>query len=295
MSARVELWRRRRAITDAVRSLKSDRFARAGVSQSELAGLIDSTAGKKAMLATVAFNAPNLIDAQATQLRRHFRDDYVLLIADNSSDMARRREIHAVATSQGASYIPLPPNPFPAPSDSHGAALNWISRRVFRFSRSTYLGLLDHDIFPYAHVSYEQIVRDQGSYGHFQTAADGRYRFYWPGLMFFTNSFFRGRPNYLPRTLGIHYGDTGAGNWHHTYSGMALDQVRCMQLRDVWADRPDRDFVANDAPGHKIEAEFTTFDDSWVHLINGSNWAGISTVETKRASLQRFLADNERP
>ncbi len=120
--------------------------------------------------------------------------------------------------------------------------MNWVHRNILSRADTEYFGFLDHDVFPLRAVSYRDLIRQQRSYGTFQTAQ--RYRFYWPGLCFFATDYFRhGGANFLPVMFGETYGDTGAGNWSRHYRQLDVGTMRSFALRDVWAANPERPYV----------------------------------------------------
>lgn len=251
---------------------------------------VEACEGKEAMLLTVAFNKPELIELQAKSLQRYFRDPYQLIVADNSSDANVRQEVQSICRSVGATYISLPPNPARNGGDSHGLALNWVHRHVIEKAPASiaYVGLLDHDIFALRAVSYRDIIQAQRAYGHFQRWGD--YRIYWPGLHFFAVDYFSQGADFRPHSFGNLSADTGAGNWHHYYSNIDIDSLRCFTLEDAWAKDINRSFQKE--WGSKQEAAVTFFDRDWVHLVNGSNWAGVD-MESKMEWLQAFLDLND--
>lgn len=262
-------------------------------SETDVSGqILARTRGQDAILVTIAFNKPQLIELQIEMLCRHFRDSFSLVIADNSSDPAARGEIQALCERNGVFYVSLPPNPAATGSASHGLAMNWVYHRILSRAPTEYFGFLDHDIFPIRSVSYRDTIREQRSYGHFQTAKD--HLFYWPGLCFFSVDYFRPRgANFLPVMFGETYGDTGASNWLRHYRHLDVAAIRSFTLRDVWADHPERPYLKLDL-GHKerlshyVANAITLFDDDWVHLVNGSNWAAVD-MDRKLCQLGDYL------
>ena len=236
---------------------------------------------------TVAFNAPELIALQVEAVRQNVADSFVHVIVDNSSSLAAREEIRSVCAGLDVDYVSLPPSHATSGSQSHGLALNWAAANVLKRSRSDYFGFLDHDIFPFVSCSYRDVVAHQNSYGHFQRA--GVHRFYWPGLMFFNQRFLAlGAFDFQPRWLGRSYGDTGAGNWPSMYARFDDDGLSTMSIEDVHAHDPDRPYVKGTSTNFQSEA-LTVLDGSWVHLVNGSNWAENPHQSEKLAALESFL------
>lgn len=240
--------------------------------------IVKSSYGRKATLVTVAFNRSDLIELQGSTLNQHFKEPFIYVVADNSDEPHMRHEIEACALALGALYIALPPQPPVSPSMSHGLALNWVANNILKHCKSEYFGLLDHDIFLLRDASYSAILSAQGTYGHFQSA--GRYRYYWPGLMFFKpGALDPSKAKFQPRWFGNTYADTGAANWGKYYSKWQLSSLSVMRITDVQASSPN-DFFAKTGDFAEFAADaLTIFDDRWVHLINGSNWAKIDAPE----------------
>lgn len=247
--------------------------------------------GKQALLITVAFNRADLIQWQAELLNEHFLDAYHYVVADNSPVGPQRQAIRSVCDEMGATYIPLPPNPATGASLSHGLALNWVHRNVVEQADVDYVGYLDHDIFPIQDVSYRDITRSQRTFGHFQRA--GQFHFYWPGLFFFASDFFRkGTADFRPVRLKGIYIDTGGGNWGRYYSRLHPESLSCFKLEDVWAHDPTAGFDKKSTHQTLQESAFTLFDRNWVHLVNGSNWAGLDT-RAKTDHLRALLVETK--
>lgn len=260
-------------------NLMSRQYCRQQLGAEVVHDIVGQARLKDALLVTIAFNQPQLVELQLDMLNRHFQDSFLLVVADNSNNPSVRGTIKALCERADAHYVPLPPNPAPTGSLSHGLAMNWVHHRILRRTPTEYFGFLDHDVFPIHPVSYLDIIRQQGSYGHFQTAGD--HWFYWPGLCFFSRDYFQpGGANFLPVMFGEVYGDTGAGNWSRHYRQLDVASIRSFALRDVWADHPERPYVKlppkdADRLHHFVTHALTLFDDDWVHLVNGFNWAAV--------------------
>jgi hypothetical protein len=268
--------------------LRSRRYEGSGKDDIALRRIKDRSVGVQATLVTVAFNAPELVAIQIEALREQFADSFVHVIVDNSSRPDARRAIRALCARTDVEYVPLPPSHATSGSQSHGLALNWATANILRSSAADYAGFLDHDIFPFAPCSYGEVISRQGSYGHFQHTSNSH--FYWPGLMFFAPEFLAtGSYDFQPRWVGRHYGDTGAGNWPAFYARLDLDALRVMSIEDFHATDPSRPYVKHATPLAFQSEALTILDGSWVHLINGSNWAGDSRQDAKLVALRDFL------
>ena len=261
------------------------------IPSAEVDAAVAAAQAKDALLVTIAFNRPDLLELQAELLNQHFLDPYHLVVGDNSPSPDSRQEIRRVCEHLGVSYVPIPPNPSTDPSRSHGLALTWVHRNVLERADVAYFGYLDHDIFPIRDVSYRDVVAAQGAYGHFRRA--GRYLYYWPGLHFVANDYFaRGNADFRPTWFGDVYADTGASNWKRYYSKLETNDLACFELENVVADDVTRPFDERTAQHSLQEAAFTLFDRDWLHLVNGSNWAGLDT-DQKTAWLHAALSSTK--
>lgn len=291
--ARKALRRSRGAWSRGLVRLREPVFLRQDARSEEALRAVASADDKVALLVTVAFKRADLIEAQADLLRRFYDDSYTHVVVDNSPDGSWRDEIREVCKEAGSYYVPLPRNPAKKASYSHGFALNWAYRNIIREASVQYFGFLDHDIFPFRPVSYQEIVQLQGSIGHFQRSRE--YFFYWPGLVFFRKDFFSdGDVDFKPCTLGGVYLDTGGANWAAYYSRMSTSELDVFDIHDVWADEPSAKFDKRAATKTMQEAAFTILDERWVHLVNGSNWAGTD-MEGKTGRLWDFMATRLAP
>ena len=270
------------------RQVRASRFYRSGSEDSAVTQAISATRGKSALIVTVAFNRPDLIQWQGALLKKYFRDPYHYLVVDNSSSEESRSAISEACRAMGAGYLPLPPNPMREASQSHGVALNWVHRNVVERSAAGYIGYLDHDIFPIRDVSYRSVCESQGAYGFVQRASD--FSFFWPGLFFFSKDFFQsGSADFLPVEISDVYLDTGGGNWGMCHSQLVGGEARFIEHVNVWAAQPAMRFsIQSEEQWALQESAFTIFDHSWIHMVNGSNWAEVN-IDKKTLLLREIL------
>lgn len=107
---------------------------------------------KSIMFITIAFNNARVVEEQIMRLQSMCQDEFIHVIADNSTDAEARVKIERVCDKVGATYYPLPNNnPFNNTngSYSHGMALNYCWRNIIsNCSKLKAVMFLDHDIFP---------------------------------------------------------------------------------------------------------------------------------------------------
>src|ERR1043166_7342988 len=72
------------------------------------------------------YNNELLIQHQRRLLDKYLTDRFVLVIADNSPDPAKRELIKKFCMQNNTGYISMPDNPYGIGSNSHGVCINWI-------------------------------------------------------------------------------------------------------------------------------------------------------------------------
>jgi hypothetical protein len=228
-----------------------------------LAQAVATVAGRP-LAVTVAFNAPWIIGWQLRFLGRFL--DAAVLVADNSTDAAKAKEIAALCASRGVAYVRLPPNPYNNGrnfSMSHGFALNWIRRNVVAPARPPVFALLDHDLIPVAPVRLADYVARQPAFGRLETRGRGIW-YLWPGFCVFDGAFAaRHRLDFRPD--GPNGLDTGGMNWWRVFRAM------------------DRSALRFPEPGPGPYERF----DRWVHFGNASEYIPVGA--DRRGHIVAFL------
>jgi hypothetical protein len=208
---------------------------------------------------TVAFNNAALIEHQIRLLKDNLTDPHIYTVIDNSSRPEMRASIEALCARTGTAYVGLPANPFLGqPSLSHGAALNWTYRNYLLRRKARYWGSIDHDLFPVRRTSPVARLQACGLYGAPLRRGDTWYL--WPGFCFFAAALTDGAAiDFMP---GEGY-DTGATLWRDLYSRLP------QSARPTVSQRPIRL-----REGDNYQSDYAAEIDEWLHMINGSNWAG---------------------
>ena len=240
------------------------------------------------LLVTVAFNDERLIEKQIEQIRSMIKDtDYQHVVVDNSLSKKKREAVKAVCKKCGIEYIQIPyliTLLFHYQiAVSHGTALNWLYYHYIREKRPMRFSLLDHDIFPVRDFNMTLILGQQDFYGVSRIKEDEWYL--WPGFSIFNYDTFTTKPDFLPRYTKKNFLDTGGGNYRKFYCKYNLKDVVFPQVKTVriknskglvhWCDIYHSDYVQ-------------IVDDTWLHLINGSNYANI---KGKDDVIKKTLAD----
>jgi len=217
-----------------------------------------------AIIASVAFNRPDVIEWQIHLVRRHLaeRDGYIVF--DNSSRDDARQAIHDLCRRQQVPYVGLPPNRMMV-SASHGLALNWIVRNFVTTFKPSLFGFIDHDIFPTAPFSVREQMQGKLLYGRQRRdtpTPDGW--FLWPGFCFFERNVPLRRLDFAP-SYRFHM-DSGGGNWPVLYRSVDLRQVRFAEKR--WL---------RFGQGRDEYKDYFMFLDGWLHAANASQWKQTRT------------------
>lgn len=221
---------------------------------------------------TVAFNEPWFVELQHQQLQKHLKDDFVYCVVDNSSNRIACFRIKKYCQKHAISYVRIAHNPYTGkdPSRSHAYALNHIFQRNQDDHTINRFGVLDHDIFPFRNSQPGQMLLQQKAFGLKQQRDQLVYL--WPGYMFFDTSTFAGE---LINCMPSERGDTAAQLGRYLPQDMKFATQEHRKFFDHGSAQAD---------------SMELIDKNWIHLINGSDWAGVGMAE-KKQKLIDILAD----
>jgi hypothetical protein len=231
--------------------------------------------GGKRVLVTVAFEDPLAIEWQSKLLRR-FVPGAAYVIADNSRGDASAANIQGLAEREGRPYLRLPDNPWtgPAPSRSHGVALNWLWANLIRPAHPEAFGFLDDDLFPTAPDDPFARLDTQPVFGGVRPA--GARWFLWAGFCVFRFAHVRD----LPLDFGQDWFaglDTGGGNWWPLYRSLDRDRLALYDKRR-----------APIVPGVSEEECCVFWCGPWLHEYGTARRADLA--ERKRAAVREIVA-----
>lgn len=239
------------------------------------------------LLITIAFNNEQVIGTQIKQVEKYCQDkEYVHLIMDNSGDEKVKRKIENVVKenqSEKIIYFSMPKsNPYSgkAPSSSHGAALNWCWYNVInQVNNLRYVMFLDHDIFPTRNFSVKNLLNNQTVYG----LKDARDKFWylWPGYCMFNVACLKNKKvNFMPGK----YGDTGAMNYPIIYQKCCVEKMKFATEKMICINE-------NIEQTNQIlqRDNVQVIDETWLHMINASNWFKLENVEEKYKKVVNLL------
>lgn len=218
---------------------------------------------------TVAYNTPWVTDWQFRF--SHNLGPVARLIADNSSNPEKSREIKAIAAEYDTTYLRLPFNRFSegrpkSASLSHACALNWLWRRVVVPAMPKVVAILDHDLIPVRPVDLATKVADQPFYG---VRIEGAYAGWhlWPGYAVFREDVIRDLLFWPNPRAGL---DTGGANWDRLFCQYDPQTLK-------FAPVPARDLGTT---------------DEWFHVGEASEYYGPRGAEwrqTVEATLKSHL------
>lgn len=181
----------------------------------------------KAIIATVAFNRPDVLEWQIRLVRKNLAEQEGYIVFDNSNKPDQRHAIRALCQRENVPYVGLPSISFEL-SSSHGAALNWITQNFIVKYRPPLFGFIDHDIFPLEPVSIAEKIAGAKVYGWEVNRAEVRYP--WGGFAFFSGV--DPQPlDFAPVPLPHVFLDTGGANWEILYKHLDKDQFRGANVR----------------------------------------------------------------
>jgi len=230
---------------------------------------------KEFIIATIAFNKPELIKLQLESLKTYFREDFAYLIYDNSSNEMSSKELSLLSNGSNVHYFKPRSKPLGRinPSIDHGIALNHCTKLIAKLVRKPkYVLYLDHDIFLTSSWDIPNISpRGIGLVAPEQKRGENRY--YWPGLMLVNTHLVNlNILSFLPE----HQLDTG---------GRLRRILEANKIKTGIIPHGGYTDVANGALIDKLNPSFNELLMSnliienygpWLHLINGSGWRGTS-------------------
>lgn len=221
-------------------------------------------------LITIAYNNTHVLRHQIEKIKKNVIDkNLTYIIADNSDNLEKKREIKNICESEDILYIEVPKplkNSYKiGGSKSHSAALNWFFYRIIKERKPKIFGFLDHDIYPLRKVSIASYLENRPIFGKKDMRND--YAYLWPGFCFFQYDYVKDlKLDFSPVKVGDSYLDTGGGLWYQLYSKVNMDDFDLPQtiqypLIDLGYNYPEN-------------VEF--IDKNWFHSMNASLWKKAS-------------------
>ncbi len=242
------------------------------------------------LILTVAFNNEQLIERQIELIRDNIKDeDYLYMVVDNSTNKQKRLAIKQICHKYGISYIAVPKTicflTRHQCAVSHGAALNWIYYHFLRKMKPKRFALIDHDIFPVKPYNMTSALGEKDFYGVLRSSGDEWYL--WPGWCIFNFAKFTTNPNFEPIYTKKNFLDTGGSNYPRYYYKYNMQDILFPVVK-TWRYKKTEGLNRHCDILHSDYIQ--TVGDSWLHIINGSNYANISGKEDM---INQVLSDIE--
>lgn len=192
---------------------------------------------------TVAFNNVYVIDYQIRLLRKYLKDEYFHIIADNSNDENKSKEIKGLCIKYWVWYLKLPENTLFC-SHSHWAALNYLYKNYIKNRQPKYFWLLDHDIFPIKDTSILGHFWNQDFYGYLVDKNRRGYIYWtqwmlWPWFSFykfwvFKKFNFSTAKWFFPKPYAL---DTWWWNRRLIFKNYNKDKIKFAERKLIWIDK----------------------------------------------------------
>lgn len=186
----------------------------------------------KLVIISVAFNNVDLIRKQIELSSVCFPADHIFVVADNSNNLLKRKEMRDLCVSSDVCYIDLPKNLRTQANLSHGLVLNWLFYSFIKTIKPYAFGFIDHDIFPLEKVNIKEKLNNFSFYG-LQNKKDNDYLkawYLWAGFCFFKLSELSNKKiNFSSVVVSDWRGylelDTGGGNFESVYKDIDANDV----------------------------------------------------------------------
>lgn len=251
--------------------------------------------GHELYVITVAYNHVRLIEKQIELVKLHVKDkNYRHVVVDNSPSKSARKQIKEICEREKVGYVSVPMfvdkliwHGLFGYGLSHGAALNWMFYHFLKQQQPVRFALIDHDVFPMEDYSFIDKLEDRDFYGVERNRESGWY--VWPGWCVFRFDAINDcRPNFLPYYRNGTFLDAGGGNFprfygRYDFSSIEFAPVVTRRIRHTKELSTYNDIYHGDC--------VQLIDHKWLHLINGSNCAGIPG---KEALVSRMIEELDR-
>lgn len=237
--------------------------------------LPDKTIGDQIDIVTIAFNNEKLIEKQIRSIKKYVLDKHLsFFVADNSTIPEKRELIKALCHKYQVGYLSVPDNivaKFIGGSYSHGTTINWIFYNFIKIRKPFLFGFIDHDLFPINAVMIKEKVGERDFYGDLVDHKAGWYL--WAGFCFFKfNAVKNIKLDFIPYIEKGTYLDTGGANYPVLYRNYDKEKLNL----------PTRVNVSINEGTNYYTSYIQYIENTWLHMINGSNWKSISDEAHKR-------------
>ncbi len=221
----------------------------------------------------VVYNTAALIVKQVECIKKYCKDEYDIIIIDNSTDKAAtdairyyNRELKCYYYKTNAATV--------NGSNSHAFACNFSYNRLKDSYK--YFLYLDHDNFPVKDFSVSKILKGKIMGGLAQGANEKSY--FWAGCVMFNNS--KIESNFIDFSTNNQYRlDTG-GNLYKIIDKYGRDN--CVFFSEAYYQNAH-------FSGTAYNFYSMIYDETFMHFINSSNWAKATNNQERINSLLNIL------
>ena len=226
----------------------------------------------KVAILIVCYNAPRLLVPQLEGLRRFCKDDFDVVIIDNSTDKEAAAAIKY--HGEGCKYLKTNASSKMG-SGSHSFAANL---GYSKFSEGyDFQFWIDHDIFATKPFSVVEILGEKLMAGLGQEKSK---TYFWPGCFMFNANEVKD-VDFSP-SLGL---DTG-GNTYNLIEKHGLEN--CVFFGEEYFENPH---FRCENPKYN---HYTVINDMFYHMVGGSDWEGVDRNEERLGSLLNILEEKTR-
>jgi glycosyltransferase involved in cell wall biosynthesis len=223
--------------------------------------------GNRTAIIIITYNNSKLLRKQIERIERHCKDQYEIVIVDNSTNKQEAQAIKYICSINKCIHLKTDASSKNG-SGSHAFAANvsWITYR----KNYDYFFYLDHDCFPIKDFSVENILSDKIMAGIGQEKSK---TYLWPGCLMFKAGL-----DIDFSTNHEHQLDTG-GNLYKIIE-QAPDDI--IYFDEVHKENPE--FTKNMYNFYSL-----IMDGTFMHFINGSGWNKVGNQDERINSLLNQL------
>lgn len=231
---------------------------------------------KKLGIVIVVYNCSSLLLKQIECIRKFCRDEYDILVVDNSDDAECTKHVEYYSNTNNCIYIKTNASSRNG-SDSHAFACNTSYHKFI--DGYEYFLYIDHDNFPVKPFSVEAMLKNKIIGGLGQVKPSGK-KYFWAGCVMWNNVLID--RNLIDFSTNSEHGlDTG-GNLFRAVDTYGDEQ--CLFLNEVYEQNPNF-----------CKSKYGFFaminNGGFMHFINSSNWNNSNDNTERLNSLLNILEE----
>jgi len=230
----------------------------------------------KTAIVVIAYNTLGLLDHQAKCIEMLCKDDYDLIVVNNSDHIKNSEIIENRAKTLNCIYLKTRASTS-ADSNSHAFACN-VCYNKLQDDYSIFC-FLDHDNFPLKPFSPKELLNGKTIAGLEQVK--GEIKYFWPGCVMWDNN--KVDHSLVDFSVSSEFGLDSGGNFFKIIEKHGKDQ--CVFFNESYRQNPYFD---------KSRYNFYAMinDGMFMHFINSSNWNNSNENDERINTLLRILEEN---